>query len=195
MTFLPSPDSFEKVGKQPKSMAILPIRLYPDPILLRPTDPVPQVDDEIRKLVQDMVETMTRAPGIGLAANQVGVPLRLCVVDLNSGQEPGSLVVLINPEITEASGTQLGEEGCLSFPDITIEVTRARLATVESIDLEGKSVTLSAEGLLARAILHECEHLDGKTFLQNVSSLKRELVKRQIRKRIRSGDWVDAAAK
>ena len=176
-------------------MAILPIRLYPDPILLRPTVPVPQVDDEIRKLVQDMVETMTRAPGIGLAANQVGVPLRLCVVDLNSGQEPGSLVVLINPEITEASGTQLGEEGCLSFPDITIDVTRARLATVESIDLEGKSVTLSAEGLLARAILHECEHLDGKTFLQNVSSLKRELVKRQIRKRIRSGDWVEAAAK
>ncbi len=176
-------------------MAILPITLYPDPVLLRPTERVKQVDEEIRRLVQDMVDTMVHAPGIGLAANQVGVSLRLCVIDLSTGQEPAALHVFINPQIKEASGSQVGEEGCLSFPDITLEIERAHLATVESLGLDGERTTVTVEGLMARAILHECEHLDGKTFLQHVSSLKREVVKRQIRKRIRSGDWVEAAVK
>ena len=176
-------------------MAILPITLYPDPVLLRPTEPVEKIDDEIRRLVRDMVETMIHAPGIGLAANQVGVSLRLCVIDLSAGEEPGAVRVFINPKIKEASGSQVGEEGCLSFPDITLEIERARQAAVESLGLDGERTTVAVEGLLARAILHECEHLDGQTFLQNVSSLKRELVKKKIRKRIKSGDWVDAAAK
>jgi len=176
-------------------MAILPIKLYPHPVLLRRTEPVEQIDDEIRQLVQDMVDTMLHAPGIGLAANQVGVSRRLCVIDLSCGQEPGGLHVFINPEIKEATGSQVGEEGCLSFPDINLEIERAHLATVESLGLDGERTTVTVEGLMARAILHECEHLDGKTFLQHVSSLKRELIKRQIRKRISSGDWVEAAAK
>lgn len=176
-------------------MAIRPIVLYPDPVLLAPTREVETVDDEIRWLVRDMVETMYNAPGVGLAANQIGVPLRIFIVDLTVGEEPGALRVFINPVIRETSGSQVGEEGCLSFPDLTLDVERPAKATVEALDLNGEPFTLTVEGLLARAILHEYEHLDGKTFLGNVSPLKRELVKKRIRKRIKSGDWVEAAAK
>ena len=176
-------------------MAIRPIVLYPDPVLLAPTRPVEVVDDEIRQLVRDMVETMYFAPGIGLAANQVGVPLKLFIVDLTVGEEAGQLRVFINPVIREVSGEQVGEEGCLSFPDVSLEVERPDSAIVEALDFDGERFSLTAEGLLARAILHENEHLDGGTFLQNVSPLRRELVKKRIRKRIKSGDWVEVAAK
>jgi peptide deformylase len=175
-------------------MAIRPIMLYPDPILLEPTRPVETVDDEIRELVRDMTETMYHAPGVGLAANQIGLPLRLFIVDLTVGEEPGALRVFINPVIQETSGVQSGEEGCLSFPDISLEVQRPAKATVEALDLDGQRYSVTLEGLLARAVLHECEHLDGETFLQNVSPLRRELVKKRIRKRIKSGDWVETAA-
>jgi peptide deformylase len=175
-------------------MAVLPIVLYPDPVLLAPTKPVERVDDEIRRLVTDMTETMYGAPGIGLAANQVGVSKRVCIVDLTAGDAPGELVAFVNPEILTMDGSQLGEEGCLSFPDITLDVRRAERITVRAQDPEGQAFELAAEGLMARAILHECEHLDGQTFLRNVSSLKRELVKKQIRKRIKSGDWVAVGA-
>ncbi len=174
-------------------MAIRPIVLYPDPVLLRETVPVTDVDDEVRELVQDMAETMYDAPGIGLAANQVGVSRRICIVDLTAGQEPDSLLVLINPRIVEQAGHQVDEEGCLSFPDVTLEIERAECATVEALDVDGEPFSLTAEGLLARAILHECEHLDGRVFLQNVSSLRRELIKKQIKKRIMAGDWVATA--
>jgi len=103
-------------------MAILPIVLYPDPILLKPTRPVAEIDDRVRQLVADMIETMHAAPGIGLAANQVGEADRICVVDLSVGEEDEALLVLINPEILETSGTDLDQEGCLSFPDITFDV-------------------------------------------------------------------------
>ena len=176
-------------------MALLPIRLYPDPILLRPTEPVAEVDEEVRRLAEDMLETMVHAPGIGLAANQVGISRRICVVDLSFGQDPGARLVFVNPQILEVSGSQVGEEGCLSFPGITLDIDRGNEIRVESLDANGASSIIAAEGLLARAILHECEHLDGKTFLRNVSSLKRELIKRQIRKQIKSGDWTEAAAK
>jgi peptide deformylase len=176
-------------------MAIRPLVLYPDPVLLAPTLPVETVDDDVRALVRDMVETMYAAPGIGLAANQIGVARRVCIVDLSVGEEPGALHVFINPLVREASGIQVGEEGCLSFPDLTLDVERAEKVTVEALDLNGERFTLTVEGLLARAFLHEYEHLDGQTFLRNVSPLKRELVKKRIRKRIRSGDWVEAAAK
>lgn len=170
-------------------MAVRPIVLYPDPVLLRPTRPVETVDDEVCALVRDMIETMHAAPGIGLAANQVGEERRVCVVDVTAGEEPDALIVLINPRVVSSEGSQTEEEGCLSFPDVLLEITRADRATVEALDLRGKPFTLSAEGLLARAILHECEHLDGQVFLRNVSALKRELVRTQIRKRIRAGDW------
>jgi peptide deformylase len=162
--------------------------------LLRPTAEVETVDDEIRRLVRDMIDTMYAAPGIGLAANQVGVALRICIVDITAGEQPESLVTFINPVVTDVAGSQIGEEGCLSFPDITLEVERNYTATVEALDPDGKPFTYSCEGLMARATLHEIEHLAGQTFLRNVSAIKRELVKRQIRKRIKFGDWVAEAA-
>ncbi len=173
-------------------MAVRPIVLYPDPALLSPTRRVEEVDDEVRELVCDLVDTMYAAPGIGLAANQVGVDRRVCVVDLTAGEQPHELKVFINLRVVTEEGSQLGDEGCLSFPDITLEVPRSQQVTVEALDEQGQPFTLTADELLARVILHECEHLDGRTFLRNVSSLKRELVKKQIRKRIRAGDWVAA---
>ena len=170
-------------------MAIRPIVLYPDPILLRPTTVVPAVDDEVRRLVEDMRETMYAAPGIGLAANQVGDSRRVCLVDLSTGEAADALVVLINPRIVEAEGRQTGEEGCLSFPDVTLEIERAQRIRVEALGLDGQPFALAAEDLLARAIQHECEHLDGQVFLRNLSALRREIVRRQIRKRIEAGTW------
>ena len=176
-------------------MAVRPIVLYPDPLLLRPTRPVVEVSVGVRALVGDLVETMRAAPGIGLAANQLGVSSRVCVIDLTLGEDPSELKVLINPVVRETEGSQIGEEGCLSFPDITLEIERAYRATVDALDLEGRSFTLTGEGLLARAMLHEIDHLDGRTFIQYVSSLKRELLKRQIRKRMKSGDWIGLDAR
>ncbi len=171
-------------------MALRPIVLYPDPVLLRPTRLVETVDDAVRELVQDMAETMYAAPGIGLAANQVGVSLRVCVVDITAGERQGELLAFVNPRILETEGREVGEEGCLSFPDIHLDIERARAITVEALDASGQPFRLEAEGMLARVIQHEVEHLDGKTFLRNVSPLKREMVKRKIRKRIEAGDWV-----
>jgi len=171
-------------------MALRPIVLYPDPMLLTPTERVERIDDELVTLVQDMVETMHAAPGIGLAANQVGVGKRVFVLDLSVGEKQEELHVFINPKIVESSGSEVAEEGCLSFPDIHIDIERPFLATVEAQGLDGKTFKLSARGLLARAMQHEIEHLEGRVFIQNLSPLKRELMKRQIKKRIKAGDWV-----
>ena len=175
-------------------MAIRPIVLYPDPVLLTPTRPVELIDDDLLRLVDDMVDTMYDEPGVGLAANQVGVDLRLCVIDLSVGEDPEGLHVLVNPEVKATEGSQVGEEGCLSFPDITLDIDRPYRATVEAQNLDGETFVLEGEGLMARALLHEIDHLDGQVFLRHVSSLKREIVKRQIRKRMKSGDWVAAEA-
>jgi peptide deformylase len=137
-----------------------------------------------------MIETMHAAPGIGLAANQVGVGKRVCVVDLSVGEEEAELHVLINPRIVEAAGSEVAEEGCLSFPDIHIDIERPFLATVEAMGLDGKPFRIAARGLLARAMQHEIEHLEGRVFFQNLSPLKRQLLKRRIDKRIKAGDWV-----
>jgi peptide deformylase len=171
-------------------MALRPIVLYPDPVLLTRTERVDVIDDDIRDLVRDMVETMYAAPGIGLAANQVGVSKRVCVVDLSIGEAPDELKVFINPRIVASAGAEVAEEGCLSFPEIHLDIERPFSATVEAEDLNGTTFRVAAEGLLARAMQHEIEHLEGRVFLLNVSPLKRELVKRQIRKRIKAGDWV-----
>lgn len=172
-------------------MAVRRIVLYPDPVLFEETRPVERVDDEVRALVADMVDTMYQAPGIGLAANQIGVSRRVCIVDLSVGEEPGGLHVFVDPRVIDHEGRQRGEEGCLSFPGITLDIERPARATVEWLDLDGKPARATFEGLMARAVLHECEHLDGRVFLQNVSSLKRELVKKEIRRRIEAGDWVE----
>lgn len=169
---------------------IRPIVLYPDPVLLRPTLPVETFDDELARLVEDMNETMCAAPGIGLAANQVGVSLRVCTVDLSAGEEPGGLHVFVNPKILEREGSDVAEEGCLSFPDVLLDVERGLRIEVEAQDVTGAKFRATYDGLMARCVQHECEHLDGQVFLRNVSGLKRELVKREIRKRIKSGDWV-----
>lgn len=175
-------------------MALRPIVLYPDPVLLKPTEAVEQVDDRVRALVDDMVETMYAADGIGLAANQVGESLRVCIVDPTGGSDPDGLHVLINPRVLEEEGSQTGEEGCLSFPEIHFDVTRAQRTRIEALDREGRPFVLEAEDLLARVALHEIEHLEGFTFLRNISSVRRELIKSKIRRRIRSGEWVAAVA-
>jgi peptide deformylase len=176
-------------------MAVRPIVLYPDPVLFEVTRPVERVDGEVRTLVRDMVDTMYNAPGIGLAANQVGVSLRVCIVDLSVGEDPDGLAVFINPVVRTMAGREVAEEGCLSFPDVMLDIERATEATVEALDLEGQPFVAEVEGLMARVVLHECEHLEGQTFLRNLSALKRGLVKKRIRKRIDAGDWVEAAAK
>jgi len=164
--------------------------IRPDPILLTPTERVTRIDADLVALVRDMVETMHAAPGIGLAANQLGVGKRVFVLDLSVGEKADELYVFINPKIVETSGSEVAEEGCLSFPDIHLDIERPFLATVEAEGLDGKPFTISARGLLARAMQHEIEHLEGRVFLQNLSPLKRELLKRQIKKRIKAGDWV-----
>jgi peptide deformylase len=174
-------------------MAILPIVLFPDPVLLRETEPVERVDDEIRALVEGLAQTMVHARGIGLAANQVGVSRRVCVVDLSAGATPGELRAFVNPRLVALEGAETAEEGCLSFPGITLDIERAERVTIESLDLAGQLRRETFEGLMARVLQHECEHLDGRTFLQNVSPLKRELIKKQIRKRIKAGSWVELA--
>lgn len=171
-------------------MARLSIVLYPDPALLRPTVPVTEVDDSVRELVADMVETMYTAPGIGLAANQVERTERVCIVDTSAGQEDDKLHVFVNPEILETEGRHVDEEGCLSFPGISIDVERSFRVRLRALDLKGAAFEFEADGLLGRCIQHECEHLDGHTFLRNLSGLKQGIIKRRIRKRIKDDDWV-----
>jgi peptide deformylase len=170
-------------------MALRPIVLYPDPVLLSPTEPVGEITEEIRTLVEDMIATMHAEPGVGLAANQVGVPVRLMVIDLSAGEEPGQVRVFVNPEIVSSQGSQVGDEGCLSFPGIVEVLERPMKVTLRATDLEGRPIEEVAEGFYARAVCHEIDHLDGVVFLSRMSSLKRNLVKRKIRKLQDAGEW------
>ena len=159
------------------------------PELQRESEPVEIFDGKLRDLVRDMLETMYAAPGIGLAAPQVGVNLRLLVVDISAGEEKGNQIILVNPEILEAEGEQKGEEGCLSIPGFTAMVDRPQRIRIAGRDTRGKRVELEAQDLLARALCHEVDHLDGILYLDRISFFKRDLIKRKIRKLIRSGDW------
>jgi peptide deformylase len=170
-------------------MALREIVKYPDTALLTRSSEVKDIDASIRRLVADMVETVHAAPGVGLAANQVGVTLRVAVVDLSVGQDPSQLLVLINPRIVSTEGTQAEEEGCLSIPGITEIVQRPALAEVEAMNLDGKTYRIRGEALMARALLHEIDHLDGILFLERLSPLKRRLIRRKIQKLIRTGEW------
>jgi peptide deformylase len=138
------------------------------------------VNDEIRRLIDDMAETMYAAPGVGLAANQVGVLLRVFVIDIANDDEPSDLRVFINPEITALVGTQTWEEGCLSFPGVTEEIRRAEKVTVKALDRDGKPFELEAEGLLAVAVQHENDHLNGVVMLDKLSAVKRRLLGRKL---------------
>jgi peptide deformylase len=166
-------------------MANLPIILLNDPVLRRKSDPIERVDAEVERLIDDMLETMYAAPGIGLAAVQVNVPRRLLVLDIadsEEGEEPKP-IVMINPTIV-AVGNELKsyEEGCLSIPDIRVEIERPATVTVEFVDRQGRPQTLNADGLLATAVQHEIDHLDGKMIVDFLSKLKRDMVIRKFRK-------------
>ncbi|MCZ6485412.1 MAG: peptide deformylase [Acidobacteria bacterium] len=168
---------------------IRPILKYGAPELQTQSTSIDRVNEEIRTLAQDMLETMYAAPGIGLAAPQVGVNLRLIVLDISGGEETGHQLILTNPKVTEQEGTQEAEEGCLSVPGFTALVERPSRIHVIGQDLEGNPQEIDAEGLLARAICHEIDHLDGMLYLNRLSVLKRDLIKRKIRKLIRAGEW------
>ncbi|RLE18788.1 MAG: peptide deformylase [Acidobacteria bacterium] len=165
------------------------IRVYGDPVLEKKTESVKTVDDDIRKLVADMYETMKAAPGIGLAAPQVGVSKRLCLVDLSAGSDPDRLLVLVNPEIISEEGYQKAEEGCLSFPGIFGHVERPMRVKVRYTDLDGGTQEVEGDELLARALCHEIDHLEGVVFINRMSPLKRRLVMKAIRKLRREGQW------
>lgn len=163
-------------------MATLPIRMYPDPVLRQRCTEVETFDDELRRLADDMVETMHAAPGVGLAAPQVGDTRRLMVVDLTVGEDPDAVHVFVNPRIVEASGSVTDVEGCLSIPELTDKVTRPQKITVEAEDLSGETFTVEAEDWLARAICHESDHLDGVLFVDRLRGLRRERMARQLKK-------------
>lgn len=167
-------------------MSTLPIITLPDPKLRLVSDPVERVDAELLKLADDMLETMYDAPGIGLAAIQVGIPKRLIVLDVSSDDNAPTPLTLINPKILHLGGTtRMHEEGCLSIPDVHIEIERPASLTVGYLDREGKPRELVAEGLLATAIQHEVDHLDGKLIIDFLSRLKRDIVVRRFRKMAR----------
>lgn len=163
-------------------MAIRPIRIYPDPVLRVQCRAVTELDESVRKLVSDMIETMHAAPGIGLAAPQVGVDLRVAVVDLSVGEEPEQEHIFINPEIVERRGQETDVEGCLSLPGITDKVDRPTYVRVKALDLEGHPFEVEADDWLARAICHELDHLDGVLFVDHLRGLRRERCKRQLKK-------------
>lgn len=163
-------------------MAILPIRIYPDPILRVKTRKVEEFDARLRKLATDMVETMHAAPGVGLAAPQVGSDLRIAVVDISVGEDPALLKVLVNPEIIRREGLETDVEGCLSLPGITDKVDRPTNVTVRAQDLSGKPFELEAADYMARAICHEVDHLDGILFTDHLRGLRKERVRRQLKK-------------
>jgi peptide deformylase len=164
-------------------MALLPILEYPDPRLKRIAAPVTVFDASLKKLVEDMAETMYKAPGIGLAATQVDVHKRVIVIDVS--QDKSDLKVIVNPEIVAASGEVLGEEGCLSVPEYYDRVRRAEKVTLKAQDASGKPYTLDADGLLAVCIQHEMDHLQGKLFVEHLSQLKQMRVKNKMKKRHR----------
>ncbi|MBI4446939.1 MAG: peptide deformylase [Acidobacteria bacterium] len=168
---------------------IRPILKYGAPELEKESLPVTDFNDQLRQLAQDMLETMYAAPGIGLAAPQIGINLRLIVIDLSSGEEKGSQIVMANPQILHQEGIQKGEEGCLSIPSFTAIVERPLKVRVEGQDLEGRRMQIDAEGLLSRAFCHEIDHIDGILYLERISPLKREMIKRKIKKLMKAGEW------
>ena len=171
-------------------MALLPILEYPDPRLKKVATPVAAVTADVRRLVRDLAETMYSAPGVGLAAVQVGVAKRLFVMDCSAGKDPDQRVVMINPEVIHVEGEQNGEEGCLSFPGIFTPVERSLRAVVRAHDINGNEFEIDETELTARCMLHETDHCDGIVFLDKMSALKRELVKRKIKKLQKAGKWI-----
>ena len=168
---------------------IYPIVKYGQEVLEKPAAQVTEFDGNLEKLVSDMFETMYAANGVGLAAPQIGISLNLCVIDVSCGKDPSAKLVMANPQIVATEGEQVEEEGCLSLPDFRAKTPRPLRATVRAQDLSGKEFTLSGEGLLARAFCHEADHLGGKLFISHLSRLRRDSIRRQIRKMAKAGEW------
>ncbi|MGE5243115.1 MAG: peptide deformylase [Betaproteobacteria bacterium] len=166
-----------------------PILKYGDAHLHEAARPVESITPEIERLIDDMVETMYAAPGIGLAATQVGVPLRIAVIDISVGRDPSGLITLVNPVFVERDGLQLEEEGCLSVPGFNATVVRPERAVVRALDRTGTEREYAGTGLLARAFQHEIDHLDGTVFVDRLRGIKRDLIVRKIRKLARAGKW------
>jgi len=168
-------------------MPELEVRIYPDPILREKCHPVEEINEQLRALAANMVETAIAAPGVGLAASQVGEPIRLIVIDLSIGEDPEQLHILLNPEIEIIGKNEIEvEEGCLSLPEIFEKVKRPERIRVRALNLEGKKVILDADGRLARVLHHEVEHLEGKLLIDRLNRMKRGLIKRHLKKRAKS---------
>lgn len=182
------PGPFQRHCARSFAMPLLPIVLYPDPVLRQKALPVEEFDAGLQTLVTNMVESMHAAPGIGLAAPQVGISRRLAVVDLSVGERPEELIVLVNPTVIEEAGTDDDTEGCLSIPDFTDSVRRSFSIAVTAQDADGNAFTLEAEGLLARAICHEIDHLDGILFTDRLRGLRKERARRFLRRLARDAE-------
>jgi peptide deformylase len=170
-------------------LAVLPIVKYGDAVLREPTKPVGDIDAALQKLIDDMVDTMYAAPGVGLAANQIGISKRLAVIDLTVGKKPGNLHIFINPEILELEGQITEEEGCLSIPDFVEVVTRPERVKVRYTDRNGQPREIRGEGLMARALCHEIDHLNGNLFIDHLRGFKKERIMKKIQKLAKSGMW------
>ena len=168
---------------------IYPIVKYGDPVLEKPSVAVTVFDHALKKLIDDMFESMYAAHGVGLAAPQIGIPKRIAVIDCSFKEDPDAKLVIINPEIVKKEGRQTHNEGCLSLPDFRENVTRAMKCTVRAQDVDGNWFESEGEELLARAMQHETDHLNGKLFISHVSALKRDLIKRKIKKLVKAGEW------
>jgi len=167
-----------------------PITLYGQPVLETVAKPVTKFDTpELHKLLDDMFESMYAAKGVGLAAPQISIGERIVVIDLSVGEDPAKKIVLINPEVIHKEGTQIGEEGCLSIPGFREQVRRPKKVTVRAQDAKGKSFEMTGEDLLARAFCHETDHLNGRLYISHVSALKRDLIRRKVRKLTKAGEW------
>jgi len=168
---------------------IYPIVKYGDAVLEKPAATITEFNDELRQLAEDMFESMYAAHGVGLAAPQIGIPKRIAVIDVTFKEDPSAKIVLVNPEIVHTEGKQTSNEGCLSLPEFRENVARPMKVTARAQDLDGKTIEVSGEELLARALLHETDHLNGKLFISHISALKRDLIKRKIRKLMKQGEW------
>ena len=170
-------------------MALRPIVKYGTTVLHKAAEPLAEFPDSLEQLVKDMIETMYAAPGVGLAAPQIGLDMRLFVIDTAAGEDPNQPIVMANPEIIEREGEQREEEGCLSIPGYHGIVIRPAWVKVRGLDLKGKEIVREGTDLLARAFCHETDHLNGTLFVDRLGMLKRDLIKRKIRKEIRKGKW------
>lgn len=162
---------------------------FGNPVLEKLAAPITVFDDELKKLVEDMFESMYEARGVGLAAPQIGISKRLAVIDVTFKEDPDAKLVLVNPEIIHTEGKHTQPEGCLSIPEFREPVSRARKVTIRAQDVSGKWYEKTGEDLLARAFLHETDHLNGKLYINHISALKRDLMKRKIRKLMKAGEW------